>query len=219
MIKNKFLLVCLVVSLIGLVGCTIVDPYDGRTVVSDTAIGTGVGALGGALVGQLIGKNTDSTLIGAGLGAAIGGVAGNYMDRQSMELGEQLRGTGVQIARVGNDIRLIMPGDITFDHDQANIKDDFYGVLNSIAKILKKFKNTTIKITGHTSSIGSAMYNQILSERRAHSVGNYLIAQGIVANRCMVVGYGARYPVAADNTSAGQAANRRVEITLHSISN
>ncbi len=207
------------ISLLGvLTGCSTLDPYTGETQVSRTTIGTGIGAVGGALAGQIIGRNAASTLIGAGIGAAIGGVTGNYMDRQNAELRAQLQGTGVQIARVGKDIRLIMPGDITFENDRADIRSNFYNTLNSVAIVLNKFNNTAVKVAGFASSTGSPMHNQVLSEERAQAVASYLQAQSVNPNRLMVVGYGARYPIATNATKEGQAFNRRVEITIHQLS-
>lgn len=202
-----------------LTGCTTMNPYTGEKEINDTAIGTGIGAVGGALVGQLIGGDTTSTLVGAGIGAVVGGVAGNYMDRQNNELRAQLQGTGVQVIRHGKDIRLIMPGDITFNNNSSDIRSSFYNTLNSVAIVLKKFNHTTVKVAGFASSTGDAIYNQELSEARARSVANYLIAQKIDPNRLMAVGYGARYPIANNATLAGQAKNRRVEITIHQLAN
>lgn len=198
-------------------GCTTVNPYTGESEVSKTAVGTGVGAVGGALVGQLLGHSTESTLIGAGIGAAVGGIAGNYMDRQDAELRAQLQGSGVQIVRVGRDIRLIMPGDITFENDRADIKSGFYSTLNSVAVVLNKFNKTTVKVAGYASSTGSAMHNQELSEQRAHAVADYLVSHKVDQNRVMAIGYGARFPVASNATLEGQARNRRVEITIHQL--
>lgn len=199
-------------------GCTTTNPYTGQQEVSKTTIGAGAGAVGGALVGQLIGHNTASTLVGAGIGAMVGGVAGNYMDHQANELRAQLQGSGVQVVKYPNgDVKLIMPGDITFQNDRADIRPEFYNVLNSVAIVLNKFNRTNVKIAGYASKVGSPEHNQILSEQRAHSVASYLISQHIDPNRIMAVGYGSRYPVASNATREGQAQNRRVEITLHQL--
>ena len=213
----KFVLVCSFLGIFMVSGCTTVNPYTGQTEVSKIAVGTGIGAVGGALAGQLLGGSTESTLIGAGIGAAIGGVTGNYMDRQDSELRAQLQGTGVQVVRIGKDIRLIMPGDITFENDRSDIRSGFYNTLNSVAIVLNKFNKSTVKVAGYASSTGEAMHNQELSEQRARSVADYLIAQRVDANRLMSVGYGARFPVASNATRDGQARNRRVEITIHSL--
>ncbi len=86
-----------------------------------------------------------------------------------------------------------------------------------MAIVLNKFNKTTIKVAGYASSVGGAEHNQILSEQRSKSVANYLISQKVDPNRIMAVGYGARYPIASNATADGQARNRRVEITLHSL--
>ena len=198
-------------------GCTTINPYTGETEVSKTSMGTGIGAATGALAGQLIGGNTAGTLVGAAIGAGIGGVAGNYMDQQNAELRQRLRNTGVQVIRTGKDIRLVMSSDITFANNRADIKSNFYSVLNSVATVLNKFNNTTVKVVGYTSSVGSKMYNQQLSEKRARSIADYFIAHKVDPNRLMVVGYGARYPIASNATEDGRAQNRRVEITIHPL--
>ena len=217
-IIRKLLLCGGMITLAIVSGCTTLNPYTDETQVNKTAIGAGGGALAGALAGQLIGGNTQSTLIGAGIGAVVGGVAGNYMDRQDAELRSRLVGTGVRVVKIGkNDVKLIMPGDITFENDRADIRSNFFSTLNSVAIVLSKFDRTTIRVTGHASSIGNAMHNQVLSERRARSVADYLISQGIDHNRIMAMGYGARNPIVSNATAEDQALNRRVEITIHQL--
>jgi outer membrane protein OmpA-like peptidoglycan-associated protein len=219
-LKKILVAVAFVASSIGLVGCMTTNPYTGESEVSKTTIGTGIGAGAGAIAGQLIGHSTEATIIGAGIGAAVGGITGNYMDRQTAELRQQLESTGVRVVRLGNgDIQLVMPGDITFENDRADIRPQFYNTLNSVAIVLKKYNKTTVKVAGYASSTGTAQHNQILSEQRAQSVANYLVAQKIDGNRLMAVGYGQRYPVASNATHEGQARNRRVEITIHQLAN
>jgi outer membrane protein OmpA-like peptidoglycan-associated protein len=215
--KTYFLpIVIALMMALSLIGCTTTNPYTGQSEVSKTALGVGGGALAGALAGSMVG-NTKATLIGAGIGAVVGGMAGNYMDNQEAALRERLVGSGVQVARFGNDLRLIMQSDVTFDNDRSEIKPDFYNTLNSVATVLNKFDRTSIRIVGYTSSTGGDTHNQILSEQRAQSVGNYLIAQGISSNRVTTLGAGKRNPVASNSTFDGQAKNRRVEITIHQI--
>ncbi len=212
---KKFLslgLLCLVTS------CTVLDPYTGEERVSKTGIGTGIGALGGALVGGAIGGNAKGALIGAGVGAVTGGMVGNIMDRQDTELRERLRNTGVRIQRLNNnDLCLIMASDVTFENNRSEIRSEFYDILNSVAIVLRKYDRTSITIAGHASSVGDAMHNQILSEKRANAIASYLKSAGVKSNRITVVGYGARRPIANNNTQAGQAKNRRVEIIIHQI--
>lgn len=213
-IKKSFINLCLSLLLVSLVSSCTTNPYTGEQQVSGTALGTGAGAAGGALIGQLIGGNTDATLIGAGIGALAGGGYGLYMDHQAAELRAQLQGTGVRVVKAGNNIQLIMPGDITFATNRSDIKPQFYATLNSVAIVLKKYNRTMVKIAGYTDNTGTPEYNQSLSEQRAQSVATYLASQGVNSNRFYVIGYGQRYPVASNATAAGRTANRRVEITI-----
>src|SRR5262249_52494902 len=153
----------------------------------------------GGIAGALLGGGRGA-LIGAGIGAVAGGAIGNSMDRQDADLRQYLQSSGVQVQRVGNDIRLIMPGDITFANNSANIRSNFYSTLNSIAIVLRKYRHTVIRIAGYTSNTGSYQYNQVLSEQRARAVGSYLIAQGINPNRVSTKGYGKRHPIASNAT-------------------
>lgn len=216
--KRCALISVLFLPLIGLLnGCTTMNPYTGEAQISDATVGIGVGAASGALIGNLVSGHRGGTLIGAGMGALAGGVIGSSMDQQEMLLRQQLQNTGIRVARIGHDIRLIMPGDITFANDREDIRTEFYQTLNSVALVLNKFTKTTVKVAGYASSTGAAMHNQELSERRAKNVANYLAAQKVDPNRLMAVGYGMRNPIASNATAEGQALNRRVEVTIHSL--
>ena len=195
------------------------DPYTGEQKISNTAIGAGTGALLGTAAGLVIGKTTSastrkSMLVGAGLGALAGGGVGLYMDNQESKLRERLRGTGVSVTRVGDDIILNMPSNITFDTDQSAIKPRFYDTLNSVAIVLNEFNRTLVDVTGHTDSTGTPAHNQRLSEARAGSVADYLIAQGNNPNRFQAIGMGQDDPIATNATAEGRAQNRRVEIKI-----
>ena len=200
-----------------LAGCT-TDPYTGEEKVSNTVIGGLGGAAAGAAVGAIGGAIAGDAGKGAAIGAAVGGLAGlgigAYMDKQEAELRRRLKGTGVRIVRDGNDIRLVMPSDITFDVDKAEIRPEFYRTLNAVAIVLNGFPETDVVITGHTDSTGSAAYNQRLSERRALAVARYLQAQGVDPRRIEAVGMGESMPIASNATPEGRAQNRRVEIRI-----
>lgn len=200
-------------SSLSLFSCT-TNPYTGERQISKGALYGGLGAGAGALAGQLAGGNTKSTLIGAGIGAAAGGGYGLYRDSQEKQLRVALQGTGVQIVRDGENTKLIMPSNITFDSNRNEIKSSFYSVLNSVAIVLKKYDKTKIVVGGHTDSTGNADFNQILSQKRAESVATYLSSQGVALSRIASYGYGATRPVDSNSTTSGKENNRRVEISL-----
>jgi len=189
------------------------DPYTGESKVSKTAWGTGIGTAVGAGVGALIGGEKGA-LIGAGVGAATGAATGGYMDIQARKLRETLQGTGVQVARDGDNIRLIMPNAITFNTNEDVMKTSANQVLDSVALVAKEYDKTTLRVVGHTDSTGSDKINIPLSERRAASVANYLKLRGINGARISSFGLGSSSPIASNATSEGREQNRRVEIYL-----
>jgi outer membrane protein OmpA-like peptidoglycan-associated protein len=206
-------------SALALTACTTTDPYTGETRANNTGRGILIGAAAGAVLGYLT-NTSDSdegrtnALIGAGIGALAGGAIGNYMDRQEAAMREALSDTGVGVRREGNDLRLIMPGDVTFATNSSDIQGQFYSILNDVATVMNRYPATYLDIIGHADSTGPDDYNQALSERRALSVANYLIAQGVLRDRFYVAGMGERSPIASNDTPAGRAQNRRVEILV-----
>ena len=189
------------------------DPYTGESKASNTAWGAGIGTLAGAGIGALVGGEKGA-LIGAGVGAAAGAGAGGYMDVQAQKLRRELLNTGVQVKEINGQIYLIMPGNITFDSNDANIKQGFLPVLNSIAKVINEYNKTMVQVNGYTDSTGSAAINNSLSLMRANSVSNYLRVRGVDANRIVANGFGSSNPIASNATALGREQNRRVEIVL-----
>jgi len=197
-----------------LAGCQTTDPYTGEQKTSNTAKGAGIGAVGGAIAAAIISGKRKNVLLGAGLGALAGGAVGNYMDRQEAKLRTQLQNTGVSVTRVGDTIILNMPGNVTFATDSSDVSADFYAVLDSVALAINEFEKTYVDVVGHTDSTGSEAYNQKLSERRANAVQDYLVSKGVRASRLSAKGYGESMPVASNDTKAGRAENRRVELIV-----
>ncbi|QFT86786.1 putative lipoprotein YiaD precursor [Halomonas sp. THAF12] len=201
-----------------LVGCTTTNPNTGETQRSQTGTGATIGALVGAAAGALSGDGStsrrDRALIGAAVGAAAGGGIGAYMDKQEEELRQSMEGTGIGVERQGNDIILNMPSSVTFGFDSSDLTMQARNALNDVSSVLTQYPETRVNIAGHTDSTGDAGYNQQLSERRAQAVGNYLSQSGVASNRLYMNGYGENQPVASNETEAGRAQNRRVEITL-----
>jgi outer membrane protein OmpA-like peptidoglycan-associated protein len=195
-------------------GCT-TDPFTGEQKMSKTAWGSIIGAAGGAAVGAAVSKDKrKGALIGAGIGGLTGAGVGYYMDQQEAKLRQKLQGTGVSVTRQGDNIILNMPGNITFQTNSADINANFYNVLNSVVLVLNEFNKTLIDVYGHTDSTGSDAINQPLSERRASSVGQYLISQGIDSRRVATQGFGKTRPIASNDTPEGRSQNRRVELML-----
>ncbi|MEZ5493581.1 MAG: OmpA family protein [Pseudomonadales bacterium] len=210
---RKFIPVLLLASL---VGCQTTDPYTGESRTSHTAKDAGIGALAGAVLGAAVSHNNRGK--GAMIGAAVGGVAGGgygyYQDKQEEKLRQQLAGTGVDVQRNGDNIKLIMPGNVTFRTGSADIQPDFYQTLNAVSGSLREFPDSNVRISGYTDFTGDAMRNQILSEQRASSVARYLESQGVSSSRFQVSGFGARYPIDSNATESGRQANRRVELDV-----
>ncbi|MDR5866558.1 OmpA family protein [Halomonas koreensis] len=204
-----------------LVGCTTTDPYSGQTERSKTGTGAAIGAVVGAAAGALSGDGStsrrDRALIGAAVGAAAGGGIGAYMDKQEQQLRQSMEGTGIGVERQGNDIILNMPSSVTFGFDSSDLTMQARNALNDVSSVLTQYPETRVNIAGHTDSTGDAAYNQRLSERRAQAVGDYLARTGVASNRLYMSGYGENQPVASNQTEAGRAQNRRVEITLTPI--
>ena len=196
-------------------GCTTVNPYTGESQTAKSVWGTAIGAATGAATGALVSNNRGAgALVGGLAGAAVGGGVGYYMDTQEAELRAELASTGVNVIRDGDNIRLVMPGNITFRTDSADINAGFYATLNSVAKVLNKYDNSTVMVLGYTDNTGSAEYNQTLSVKRANAVAAYLQGQGVKSSRFEIMGMGPSNPIASNTTADGRQQNRRVEIKI-----
>jgi outer membrane protein OmpA-like peptidoglycan-associated protein len=218
--KSKVLVV--LAATLALTACTTTDPFTGQGKLSNTAggglLGAGGGAIAGALVGVAVGGDPRvGALIGAGVGGLTGAAIGNYMDQQEAELRAQLQGTGVSVTRVGDQIILNMPANITFATDQSTVQPQFNQTLVSVGLVLRKFEKTIVDVYGHTDSTGSADHNLSLSQRRAVSVATILSSQGVNQGRFYIEGKGPSSPIASNATESGRAQNRRVEIQLSPI--
>ena len=216
--RGKLILVG--VSVAALLGaCTTTDPYSSGPRRNNTATGAIAGALGGAVLGYLTNTSNSeegrkNALIGAGIGALGGAAVGAYMDRQQRELEAELSGSGVGVARQGDNLVLRMPSDVTFASDQSNIDTRFYATLDDVAGVLNRYDQSTVDIVGHADSDGADDYNLNLSRQRASSVAQYLVSRNLLADRVYVDGKGETAPVATNATSDGKAQNRRVEILI-----
>jgi outer membrane protein OmpA-like peptidoglycan-associated protein len=213
---NRFLKVAVVAAaVIAVAGCETVNPYTQETQTSKAAKGAGIGAAAGAVVGLLTkGDKLQNALIGAGVGALAGGGVGYYMDVQEKKLRDRMAGTGVTVTRMGDNITLNMPSNITFALNSSDLNAQFFNALDGVSMVLKEYDKTVIEVAGHTDSSGSDQYNQALSERRAQAVAGYLGSHGVKTQRLITIGAGEGHPVASNDTEQGRAANRRVELTI-----
>ncbi len=217
--KSKFLAAAALAALVTTSACT-TDPETGERRISKTAIGGIGGALGGYLLGDLVGGRRDRTekILGAGIGGLAGAGIGAYMDKQERDLRARTAGTDVQVTREGDNLVLNIPSGITFAYDSADVQPQFKRTLDQVADTLAQYNQTYIDVYGHTDSTGSDAYNQTLSERRATSVADYLAGRGVQAARIGTRGFGESQPIASNDTDAGRAANRRVEVKIVPIS-
>lgn len=204
--KYKLTAVAVLTASLALTGCES---------MSNTQKGAAIGAITGAIAGKSTSNHKDKrAFIGAAIGAIGGAAVGNYMDKQEQAFREELAGSGIQVVREGDNIRLIMPSNITFGLDQDAIAADFYPTLNAVAKVMRKYDKTFLSIEGHTDNTGAASYNQRLSERRAMSVKGYLASQSIDSARLYTSGFGETRPLVTNNSASNRALNRRVEIQV-----
>ncbi|WP_261594701.1 OmpA family protein [Pseudoalteromonas holothuriae] len=183
--------------------------------MTNTGKGASIGAATGAVLGKATGNHKDKRIfIGAAIGAIAGAAIGDYMDKQEAAFRKELAGSGVEVIREGDNMRLVMPSNITFASGQASISPNFYQTLDAITKVMNKYEKTLLNIVGHTDSTGSQALNQQLSEQRANSVKNYLLGQQVLAVRLRTQGMGESQPVASNESEQGRSKNRRVEIQI-----
>lgn len=181
-----------------------------------TAQGAMAGAAGGALIGGLAGKGKGAA-IGAATGAAVGAAAGHAwsqrMEEQKRQMEAATAGTGVAVTKTpDNRLKLDIPSDITFDTGRAQIKPAMQPILDRFATSLMQNPHTLVTIIGHTDNTGSDAINNPLSINRAATTRDYLVQRGVPYHRVQIDGRGSYEPVATNDTVAGRAANRRVEI-------
>lgn len=180
-----------------------------------TAIGAGAGAAVGAIAGAVIthqtgGKAETGAIYGALAGAALGGGVGNYLDKQAKEL--------AAIADVTRDadggIIVTLKNEILFETDSAVLSHEAGNTLLDLNRVLKKYPANIIVVEGYTDSTGTVAYNKTLSEKRAKSVYDFIINNGLKTSSISYVGYGVSNPIASNQTAEGRAKNRRVELNI-----
>jgi outer membrane protein OmpA-like peptidoglycan-associated protein len=208
---NRIITVSALAVALGISGCANMTETQ-----KGTAKGAGIGAAAGAVVGAVAGGGKGAA-IGAAVGAGAGAIAGNVwskkMEAQKREMEQATAGTGVEVTKTAdNQLKLEIPSDISFDSGRSDIKANFRPILDKFATGLQNNLAAKVTIIGHTDNTGSDAVNDPLSVNRAASTRNYLAGKGVASSRISIDGRGSHEPIAANDTQANRAKNRRVEI-------
>lgn len=119
-----------------------------------------------------------------------------------------------QIERTDGGIKFTFSSEVLFPTNSSYLTDAAKKRIAAVSNVIKDEQANLIRVEGHSDKTGTATYNQWLSEKRAVSVKNFLISQGIAEKRIKTFGLGDTKPVADNSTKEGRLLNRRVEITL-----
>jgi outer membrane protein OmpA-like peptidoglycan-associated protein len=211
----KKFLATLLIALLAVPAAFAADPATSR---DKTRKGAVIGGVAGAIAGAIIHNNRGSgnakrgAVIGGVVGAATGAIVGAMMDKQEREL-RQIE--GIDVTRTDEDeLKVTVRNEILFDFNSASLRSSSRDELREMAEVFNKYGETTIVVAGHTDSVGSASYNDRLSDRRADAVAGYLENLGVRGSRIDAVGYGESRPKASNETSSGRQQNRRVELYI-----
>lgn len=183
---------------------------------SSTTKGAVIGTAAGGAVGALIGGKAGNTAVGAIAGAVIGGAAGTLigkkMDKQAKEIENTV--AGAEVIKADEGIIVKFDEGILFDFNSSNLKTAARSNIANLVATLNKEPGTEILVIGHTDNIGSLSANQKVSEARAAAVKSYAVSQGLTGARVKTQGKNYSEPIASNDTDAGRAENRRVEIVI-----
>ncbi len=208
-------------ALVALGACAPTTGMEGGTTTGMSR--TQQGALAGAALGAVLAGTRDDdsnnqgrdAARGAIIGAAAGAIAGNILDRQAQSLQQSLSNPNIRVVNHGSYLQVIMPEGILFATNSAAVSGAAQNDLYAVARNLNQYPNSRVQVVGHTDNTGSAALNMDLSQRRAQSVVGILAAGGVNSGRLSATGAGFNQPVASNDTAAGRAQNRRVEILIY----
>lgn len=200
---------------LALASCAIDDPN------RRAKTGAAVGAVLGAVLGHQL-DDDSGVIVGAVVGAIAGGAVGHYMDNQQRDfeaaLAEEQRLNQIEIERLQDDmLRINLSNEVSFDFGSAQLKPAFLKTLDKVSAVLRRYDRSIVHVIGHTDSVGSEQYNQLLSERRAQSVVDYMNRQGVSMSRLRTEGRGELEPRDSNATEAGRQLNRRVELIIKPV--
>ena len=190
-----------------------------------TGIGAGAGAAAGAILGAIIGKDAKGAAIGAAIGTAVGAgtgaVIGRKMDKKAEELAA-LENAQIETVTDNNGLKAIkvtFASRILFPTNGTTLSSSAKSELKEFAQKMSDMTDTDITIFGHTDNTGTAEVNERISAQRAAAVESYLKSCGIAASRMTAEGKSYNEPVASNDTAAGKAQNRRVEVFISANEN
>lgn len=190
--------------------------FSGCKSLNKTQKGGAVGAVTGGAMGAVIGKATGNTALGAIIGATVGGatgaVIGHQMDKQADDIKKTV--PDAKVERVGEGIVVEFSSNVLFGFDKSGLSAEAKANLDKLVKVLNAYPDTDIEVQGHTDSKGSESYNMTLSTDRASSASNYILKNGIAANRISIKGFGETAPKYSNDTESGRSQNRRVEFLI-----
>lgn len=184
-------------------------------------IGGGGGAGVGAGIGALIGGGKGAAIgagVGSVVGAGVGALIGNKMDKQQKQLEAQLKDAQVEQTTDSNGLQAIkvtFPGGILFPTGKWTLNNSAQSELSNFAVSLKQNPLTDVKVIGYTDNTGGYAVNEKVSTNRADAVKTYLVNSGVAGNRIEAQGVPMADYVASNDTEAGRAQNRRVEVYIY----
>lgn len=123
---------------------------------------------------------------------------------------KQGRGVAMENSRA-----IVIDATVLFDFDSSELREDAKPILNDVAEKIKDNPDVFIVLEGHTDTIGSSEYNEILAEKRARAAGAYLSQMGVKYNKLTFISMGERYPKDKGKTRKANRINRRVELYNH----
>jgi OmpA-OmpF porin, OOP family len=172
------------------------------------------GLIGGSIGYAVSGESDEDTgiAVGGASGAAIGALLCADHTPEPEPVAEPEPMPEPEPAPVQEFEPVVLSSEVTFAFDSAEIRPGAHQTLQDVATTLRDNPDLRVRIEGHTDSVGSPQYNVGLSQRRADSVRDFLVSQGIAEDRMTTRGYGEERPVATNETDEGRAQNRRVEI-------
>lgn len=225
-VKSSFLVLGLL-----LVGCA---QQGGVTTTGKGALtGGALGAGLGAIIGSQSGNAGAGVAIGTAAGLLAGGAMGSSIESQDRQISsreqsisrqeqvlqenrrliEELRSKGTDARSTDRGVLVNLP-DVLFEFGSAKMTQGARRTAKDISDVIKTVPSRHIYVEGHTDSVGTLSYNQKLSENRAWSVADSLVANGVGRDHVLVKGFGENNPISSNATESGRQRNRRVEVII-----